>query len=481
MDFNQYLLAFRARRKAFMMVFAAVVIAALAVVAVLPRKYVASATVLLDAPDEQSLVARLTARERQTYTQTQVDLIQSGKVARRVLRDLKYTQLPGVREAYERDAGGLGTIEDWAAAELLRKLKVDFSGSSVVTLIYTESEPKLAAEVANAFAKAYVDVSLEMRTEPSREAAAWFEDQLKGLRTNVSQAQQKLTGYQKDKGIIYTDERTDVEAVRLADLSTALMAARNATYDSQTRYKQAMEFLSGTSATGASQAASADSLSEVMSNGSVMAVKAALVAAEARLEQSGADLGPNHPAYQRNVSEVQGLREKLSSEMKKVVAGLQNAALTSRRREEELKVAYAAQQERLLSMRDARVELAILSRDVENAQRTYDTALSRWLTNKVDSRAQLTNVALLSPAVAPLAPAQPKVGLIAGLSVLIGALLAAGMVYVLETLDRRVRSRSDLESRLAVPTLGRLSKWQAMGGRLLPAPLRAARALPHPW
>jgi hypothetical protein len=55
------------------------------------------------------------------------------------------------------------------------------------------------------------------------------------------------------------------------------------------------------------------------------------------------------------------------------------------------------------------------------------------------------------------------------------------VVYVLESLDRRVRSRSDLEARLAVPSLGAVSRWQPSGGRLLPAPLRAARALPQPW
>ena len=463
-----------------MMVFAAVVLSALAMIAILPKKYVASATVMLDGRDEQSMVDRMTMRERGGYVQTQVDLIQSGRVAKRVVRDLKYTQMPGVRDAYERDTGGQGTIENWASADMLKRLKIDSSTSNVVTLIFSDPDPKVAAAVANGFAKAYVDTSLELRTEPSREAAAWFEDQLKGLRSSVSQAQSKLTAYQRAKGIISTDERTDVEAVRLNEISTQLLQARNATYDAQSRYKHAAEFIGPNASTGASGGA-ADSLPEVMANPAVQAVKAALVQAEARLEQSSADLGPNHPQYQRAASEVQGLREKLASEMKKAVSGLSNAAVQSRKREEELKAAYAAQQERLLSMRDARVELAVLSRDVENAQRTYDTALTRWLTNKVDSRAKLTNIALLSPAVEPLTPAQPKGGMIAGLSLLIGLLLAAGVVYLLETMDRRVRSRSDLESRLAVPTLGRLSKWQPSGGRLLPAPVRAARALPHPW
>jgi polysaccharide biosynthesis transport protein len=132
-------------------------------------------------------------------------------------------------------------------------------------------------------------------------------------------------------------------------------------------------------------------------------------------------------------------------------------------------------------MRDARVDLAVMSRDVENAQRTYDAALARYLTTKIEGRAQTSSVAVLTPAVEPLTPKSPNVPLIVGLAVVLGLMFAAGVVFLLEMLDRRVRSRVDLESRLAVPSLGRLSKWQPMGGRLLPAPLRAARALPHPW
>ena len=160
------------------------------------------------------------------------------------------------------------------------------------------------------------------------------------------------------------------------------------------------------------------------------------------------------------------MQSRLGTEMKRVVAGLSNAAVQARKREEELRNAYQEQQRRMVQMRDARVELAVMTRDVENAQRTYDAALQRWLTNKVESRASGTNLAILTPAVAPLEPKSPKVGLVSALSVLIGGLLAAGVVFLLESLDRRVRSRADLESRLAVPTLGRLSKWHPSGARL---------------
>ena len=483
MDFSQFLLALRARRKAFFLVLGATVVAALAIALIVPKNYVATSQLLIDSRSDQTMspAERMTPRERTGYLQTQLDLLTSPRVAKRAIRELKYTQIPGIREQYERETGGLGTIEDWSVTNLQKKLKVDAGASNVITVSYGSADPKFSADVANAFAKAYVETSLSLRTEPSREAASWFEDQIKGLRTNVSQTQAKLTAYQKAKGITSVDERGDIETARLNELSTQLLQARAATYDAQSRYKHSQEVLGGGSSAGASSAA-ADSLPEVLASAPVQAVKAALVAAETRLEQSAADLGPNHPQYQRNLTEVQGLRARLSSEVKKVVNGLNNAAVQSRKREEELKAAYQAQQEKMLQMRDARVELAVMSRDVENAQRTYDAALQRYLTSKVEARALTTNIEVLSPAAEPIEPKSPKIGLISGLSLVIGLLLAGGVVFLLETTDRRVRSRFDLESRLAVPTLGRLSRWQPTGGaRLLPAPARAANALPHPW
>jgi len=477
MDFQQYLLALQARRKVFLLVFAAILVTAVTVALVLPKRYDAVATVLLDARDEQGSAGsgRVSPRERAGWVYTQVDLIQSGKVANRVVRDLKLAQQPGVREQFESDTGGVGTIEDWLGATLLEKLKVDTGASNVLIIKYSSGDAAKAAAVANGFAKAYLETALEMRTEPSREAADWFEEQLKGLRTAVTQSQSKLTGFQKEKGILGVDERMDIEYARLTEISTQLNGQKNATYDAQTRYKQASELLAS---------GNAAELPEVLSNAYIITVKAALQAAEGRLEEQSQILGANHPQLQRTQQEVQGLKERLTLETKKVIAGLGNAAEQGRKREKELEAAYQAQQDRIMKVKDTRVELAVMTRDVDNAQRAYDAALGRFSQMKLESKVRQTNLAMLTPAIEPAKPAQPKVGMIIALALILGALLAAGVVYLLEMIDRRVRSRSDLEARLALPTLGRLSRWQPAGGRLLPATIpgmRATRALPHPW
>lgn len=474
MDPNQFLLALRARRKAFVLVLAATIIAAVAAALIMPKRYVATSTLLVDVRDEQSMSpARLSARERSSYIQTQVELLMSQRVAAQVARDLKLAQDPEVREAWEQDTGGAGAIDNWIAAALLEKLDVDTSVSNLVLVNYISDDPRFAARVSNAFAKAYMETALQLRIEPTREAAEWFDDQMKILRTQVERAQSKLNGFQKQKGLLAADERLDMESARLSALTTQLLTARNATYDAVSRHKQAADIL----ASGASP----EAIPDVLSNPYINGLKVDLSRAEGRLEESSAVLGENHPAYRRITAEIQGLREKLAAETKKLVAGLGNAVEQSRKREQELQAALDEQQRGILSMKDYRVEMAAMTREVDSSQRAYDAVLARYMTNNIESRAKQTNVALLSPAIEPLKPKHPKVGLITGLSVLMGGLLAVGVVYVLEMLDRRVRSRADLESRLAVPSLGRLSRWQPMGGRLLPAPMRAARALPNPW
>lgn len=476
MDLSQFLLALRARRKAFFMALVATIATAVAVALIVPKKYVAQATLVVAARDEQSITPSRSFDSipvRAAYLATQLELIQSGRVATQVARDLKLAQSPELREAFEKDTGGVGSIDVWIGEQLLQKLKVLSSASNLITVEFSSPDPKLSAAVANGFVQAYLNVSLELRNQPSRQAAEWFQEQLNVMRKRMVQAQDKLTAYQKAKGIVSVDEHLDVESSRLSELSTQLLTARNATYDAQSRHKQAAELV----ASGGSP----DALPDVMSSPAILAVKADLARAESLLNTSSADLGPNHPVYQRYTSDVHALREKLTAEMKKVVAALGNGVQQSQKREQELQGALQAQQARIMQTKEARVELAALTRDLDNTQKAYDGVLARYMTTQVESRSRQGDISVLTPAIEPAIAAYPKLPLIGAMAVLLGLMLASMMVYALESLDRRVRLRGDLEARLAVPSLGRLSRWQPTGGRLLPAPSRAARALPHPW
>src|SRR5260221_3157470 len=70
-----------------------------------------------------------TARQQLGYMQTQVDIIQSQRVARQVAKDLGLADNPSVIADWKK-SGGKGTPEDWVAQGLLSKLKGDVSANS---------------------------------------------------------------------------------------------------------------------------------------------------------------------------------------------------------------------------------------------------------------------------------------------------------------------------------------------------------------
>ena len=469
MSLHQFLLALRSRAKTFALVLAATVLATALVSMVIPKTYVATTAVVVDKRDEQSLTSGndRPLREQSGYVQTQVDVITSPKVARKVAKELGMTADEKTQKRYESETDGAGTIDDWVATQLLKRLKTDTSQSSVIQIMYSSSDPKTAADVANAFARAYMETTLDLRTEPAREATTWFNEQMKELRTNLEKSQAKLAAYQKEKGIFASDERYDLESARLSEISTQLLQAQNLSYEASGRLRHA-------------KGAGLDNLPEVLSHPVIQGLKSDLARAEARMTEMATYLGPAHPQYQRQQSEVRAIRAKLASETAKIAGGIESTARQQAEREAELKNALATQRARVLNLKDSRNEVNMLARDVDTAQRMYDAAMQRYVVNKVDSQARQTNIAVLTPAVAPSFATRPKVALNILLALVVGVMLGLSVVYMMETLDARVRSRGDLESELNLPLLVVLDGVQSGTGRRLMLAMRAPRALPRP-
>ena len=476
MSIQQFLLALRARFGGFGLALAATVLAATVTSLLLPKSYKATVSLLVDAKDEQSLsnVLRplIAPQERLSYLQTQMDIITSKKVARKVVQDLKLAESPSMRTAFEHEQRGKGAIEDWLIESLLKKLKVETSQSNVIQASFSAADPGFSASVANGFAKAYIDTMLELRVEPTRQAAAWFDEQLKTLRANLEDAQAKLTDYHQRQGIVSADERFDVENTRLGVLSEQVAKAQEQTFQWNSRTQQARRFLE--------QGGSPDRLPDVLDNPFIQKLKADLLHGEAKLQEMATQYGANHPQYQRQVSENQSLRERLDAEMRKIVTGIESSARQNRQREADLTRAMAAQRARLLALKENRNEFTVLRRNVESAERAYDTAMQRSVVSQVESRASQTNVTVLNPAFVPSAPSQPKIFLNIALSVVVGTMLGIGIVILTEIFDRRVRSPDDLGNEWNVPLLGVLNAGQSAGPRLLGRPSGAGRALPSP-
>ena len=465
MNVPQFLLIVLARKKIILAVLAATVLLTLAFSLVQQKTYKATASVLLNYKGVDPLTGlTMPGQLLPGYMATQIDIISSKNVALRVVDALKLASSPAILAQFSATTEGRGSVRDWLADLLLRKLEIMPSReSSVVEISFKGVDPEFVSAVANAFADEYQRISVQLKTEPMKKASLYFNEQTKLLRDNVENAQARLSKYQQEKGIVSLDfNRVDIELARLNDLSAQLVAAQNQSIEANSRQRMA-------------SGAVADS-PDVANNGLVQNLRVGVASAEAKLAERGQRLGQNHPHYLAARAETDKMRAELNAALGSVSRSVGNNAAVLRQREGELRGALAAQKVRVLELNRARDELGVLLKDMDSAQRAFDAASQRLSQTKIEASSEQSDISILNPAVAPIEPSGPRVLLNTLVSVLLGTVLGVGISLLIEMMHRPIRSAGDLKDLLGIPVLGtvewRAPRRRALGLRALALPRR---------
>jgi len=195
MTFHQFLLLLRARYKIALFLLLSTVGIAVALSLLLPKEYTATTSVMVDVKSPDPIAGMmLPALVMPGYMATQVDIINSVRVAQKVVKMLKLDERPMAREQWLEATEGKGRLDVWIANSLQRKLDAKPSSeSSVLNIAYKAADPVFAAAVANAFAQAYINATIELKVEPAKQYAEWFGEQGKSSRDNLEKAQTKLS------------------------------------------------------------------------------------------------------------------------------------------------------------------------------------------------------------------------------------------------------------------------------------------------
>ncbi|MDT8992588.1 chain length determinant protein EpsF [Curvibacter sp. APW13] len=440
MSIYQFLLIMRARYRVALLLFVLTVSTVLGISIFMEKQYTASAALILEvkSPDPVSGIM-LQGMMSPGYMATQIDVINSDRVAKAVVQQLRLDQGPTVRELWLADTNGKGQLDDWLANLLQQKLDVKPSReSNVINITYTSPDPDFAAAVANAFAKAYTDVNLDLRQAPARQYAAFFDAQTQAAREKIDSAQRALSEYQQENGITSSDERMDFETAKLSETSSQLTSVQGQTTESQSKRGSART----------------ETLSDVMQNPVINGLKVDVARLESKLAENNVNLGRNHPQTLRAESELAALRVQIEAETRKVNSSIETSYAVSRAREGQLQGAISAQKARVLVLNKQRGELNVLRRDIESAQRSFEVLSGRAAQASIESQANQTNISVLNPAVAPIEPSKPRVLINTLISVFLGLLLGVSVALVLELTHSRIRSRQDIFGSLGLPLLG---------------------------
>jgi chain length determinant protein EpsF len=475
MTFSQFFTIVRARWTSGFLVLAVIVACAVAVSLLLPKQYTSTASVLIDVklPDLGGNTAAAGGIVPLGFMATQLDVVRSERVALRALRSpgLKLNESLELRAQWQAATEGQGDFEAWLAALIQKKLDILPSReSNVITLAYSSPDPQFSAAVANAFMQAYIDTTLDLKVEPAKQYNSFFDDRAKQTRDALEQAQAKLSAYQQAKGIVATDERLDVENARLSELTTQMVVLQGAAAESRGRQDEA----NGNN----------DRMQEVLANPVVGALTADLSRQQARLNELNERLGDNHPQVVELRANIEELRKRVQAQTSRVAGSLNANNNVNQVRLAQLNAEIQQQRSKLLQLKGQRDEAAVLLRDVENAQRSYDAVLTRVNQTSMESQNTQTNVSVLKQATPPAFPSSPRPLLNVAVALVMGSLLGIGLMLARELLDRRMRTVDDVVSGLRQPllvVLPRASRQNARGGsNLRLAKARVVRGLAGP-
>jgi succinoglycan biosynthesis transport protein ExoP len=429
MTLQQFLLIIFARRHLAAAIFVFVAATGTGITLLMPKTYTAFTSLVIDVKSDPIAGALLPSVGTPTYMATQTEIISSERTAIGVVRLLRIDQNPQLVAQWKEATNGTTPLENYFARLLRSGMAVSPArGSNIITITYAGRDPKFATTVANAYAQAYTDLLIDLRVDPARQYSAWFDERLKKLRVDLEKAQAKLSAYQREKGIVASDERVDQEMQRLNSLTAQLATIQGERVDINSRQRSSGSELSP----------------DVQQNPIVQSLKSELAKSEAKLSETSSTMGKNHPVRVQLEGQIAGLKEQLDKEMRRISGGAATATRTSAMKEVDLKQMIEDQKKQVLALRETRDEIHVLTKDVESAQRNYETVAQRMSQISLEAQSEQTNVRVLSPAIEPTDPSRPNVprfiaGSLVG-GILMGILAALGMEYI----DRRVRDVADL-------------------------------------
>jgi succinoglycan biosynthesis transport protein ExoP len=470
MNVTQLLGILRARWRAAAIVFVLIVATVVTVSMMLPRKYTATAAVLIDMKSNDPIAGMTSVNGMPMgYVATQADIIMSPRVAQRVVRELKLTENAELRAKWLEQSDGGGNFEAWLSESLQTRLDVKPSReSSVINVSYTSPDPKFSTALANAFVQAYLDTTLDLRVDPAKQYSRFFDSRSKELREAVEKAQARLSEYQREHGITAIDERFDVENARLAELSSQLTAQQALTAESSSRQEQARK--------------SASQFGDVINNPTIAGLRTDLTRQEARLQEMNVRMGDAHPLVVEARANVEELRARLDTETRRVSSSIGINNNINQSREADIRGALSSQRARVMQIKQVRDQALVLQRDVESAQRAYDAVTARLTQSSLESQTKQTNTALLAAATEPSRHSSPNLTLNTLLAIFMGAMFAVAFALLRELRDRRLRSVQDVAQVLGIPVLGNLPgpiRRPLLGKRRFVLPGQVMSRLPH--
>jgi len=380
-----------------------------------------------------------------TFLQTQVDVLNSHRLAWQTIQQLKLDRDPAYNPAASGDQAGAEETSTARQGRLIaafdRSLHVDLATDSrMIKVSFESTSPRLSAQVANALVNNYREYNFLTKYDATRQASGWMQGQLNDLKTKVEKSQEALVNYERENSIVDISGKENIEEQRLADLSQGLTAAQNDLAQKEALYQlvQANPEKVGLLAQ--------DNLLQNMEE-KYADLKTSYVDA---LGQYGLKF-PKVERLRDQINEIDSLIEQDRARTTERIAHDYQAALG---RVKLLAGSVVREKAEVGNLNQRMIQHDLLKHEFETNQQLYDSLLTKVKDAAVSAGLRANNVHIVDPALVPSVPVRPKKSQNIAIGLMLGLILGTTLAFAREVMDTSIKTAEDVERSIAEPVIG---------------------------
>lgn len=437
---------------------------ALAFLLLAEPSYRSTIRILLD-QDRNKLLTDVSNQQAPTstedYVATQIAVMSSDIVARRVIHDLDLVydrDAKRLRVAGAQPASGTSgrvtniSADDLAAADTdpalvdatLRSVTVyQVEKSMVVEISANDPDPQLARDLANAYGRAYLTDQLSARFDATRSAGSWLEDRINTLRQQSLDANGAVERFRAENNLVSTDGRL-VSDQQLGSLNEQLSAAHALATRAAARVAVFEDIVKRNDAEAViGFIASAVDLPDTSP---VKLLRADFLQASSRAREVAARWGESNDQVKALRAEIERLSGLILQEARRMLEGYRGDYRIAKSEADSIAAAVASATGQFQNDSSTLVTLHGLEQRSASYNALYQDYLARYQEAVQQQTLKLTTGRLISKPELPFLPVFPNKKVILAIALFLGTAAGGAVGLGREILDGAFRSRAEVEA-----------------------------------
>ena len=371
--------------------------------------------------------------ETAEFFQTQIQIIRSRPVIQRVIDTL------GMLERRPDLAASKDPVESFLGAVSVEPVR----NTRLVEIRVEDTDPKLAAEIANAIANGYVRQTLELKLTAAREALTWLTAQVSDLKAKVNDSELNLQRYREQAGLTSAEEKQNLAAKKLGEFNSGYIDAKAKRLEMETRLNELKK--------GAQSPEALEASPLVINNPLVQRLKGQLVELEVQRSKLLKTYREKHPEVLKIQSQIDEITQKIKEETTRLVASLESEYNALRAREAAMGAAVNQYRDEVQGLAKKEIQFGILKRDADSNQQLYDLLLKRLKETGLSQGLDTNNDRSVDPAIVPVRPIRPRPVLSLAIGAVSGMVFGVAVAFFIEYMDDTVHTPEQVENALGVP------------------------------